>query len=132
MDLLAQLKVEYWPIDRLVPYARNARTHSDDQIDQIAESIAAFGFCNPVLVDPDGVIIAGHGRVLAARKRNLSELPVIVLRRLSPSQKRALRLADNKLAQNAGWDLDILRHELQVTSTGRVHTEPGWSRAKAQ
>jgi DNA modification methylase len=111
MDSINQ--VEYWPIERLIPYARNARTHSDDQVDQIAESINAYGFCNPILVDPEGEIIAGHGRLLAARKLNLQQLPVIVLRRLSPSQKRALRLADNKLALNAGWDLDLLRDELE-------------------
>jgi DNA modification methylase len=113
MELLHQLQVEYWPIERLIPYARNARTHSDDQVDQIAESIAAFGFCNPILVDLEGEIIAGHGRVLAARKLNFQQVPVIVLKHLSPSQKRALRLADNKLALNAGWDPDLLRHELK-------------------
>jgi DNA modification methylase len=108
------LQVESWPVDRLLPYARNARTHSALQVHQIAASIAAFGFNNPVLADPDGGIIAGHGRVLAARDRGLSHVPVIVLSHLSENQKRAFQLADNQLALNAGWDLDLLRLELKA------------------
>ena len=102
MTALNRLQVELWPLARLIPYARNARTHSDAQIAQIAGSIEAFNFNNPVLVDTAGGIIAGHGRVLAARKLGLSEVPVIVLGHLTENQKRAFMLADNKLALNAG------------------------------
>jgi len=105
-------KVEHWPLDRLVPHARNARTHSEDQIAQIAGSIAEFGFVNPVLVGDDGVIVAGHGRVLAARKLGLAEAPVIVLSHLTPTQRRALMIADNQIAVNAGWNDEILAAEL--------------------
>jgi ParB-like chromosome segregation protein Spo0J len=105
-------KTERWPLDRLVPYARNARTHSDDQIAQIAASIAEFGFTNPVLVDETGTIIAGHGRVLAARKTGLPDVPVMVARGWSEAQIRAYLLADNKLALNAGWDTAMLALEL--------------------
>jgi len=101
-----------WPLDRLIPYARNARTHSDEQVAQIAASIVEFGFCNPILVGSDGVIIAGHARVIAARKLGLSEVPVIVLDHLSQAQRRALVIADNKLALNAGWDEELLGEEL--------------------
>ena len=105
-------QIELWPVDRLVPYARNARTHSDEQVAQIAASIAEFGFTNPILVDSSAGIIAGHGRLLAARKLGLAEVPVIVLDHLSETQKRAYILADNKLALNAGWDEEALRLEL--------------------
>jgi DNA modification methylase len=105
-------KVECWPLDRLIPHARNARTHSEDQIAQIAGSIAEFGFVNPVLVGDDGVIVAGHGRVLAARKLGLAEAPVIVLSHLTPTQRRALMIADNRIAENAGWDDEMLAAEL--------------------
>ena len=104
--------VERWPLDRLIPHARNARTHSEDQIAQIAGSIAEFGFVNPVLVGDDGVIVAGHGRVLAARKLGLAHAPVIVLSHLTPTQRRALMIADNRIAQNAGWDDEMLAAEL--------------------
>jgi DNA modification methylase len=104
--------IEFWPLGRLVPYARNARTHSDAQVAQIAASIAEFGFNNPVLVDTNAGIIAGHGRVLAARKLGLDEVPVVVLDHLSETQKRAYILADNRIGENAGWDDEILRGEL--------------------
>ncbi|HXF45193.1 MAG TPA: site-specific DNA-methyltransferase [Burkholderiaceae bacterium] len=104
--------VERWPLDRLIPHARNARTHSEEQIAQIAGSIAEFGFVNPVLVGDDGVIVAGHGRILAARKLGLAEAPVIVLRHLTPTQRRALMIADNRIAENAGWDEEMLAAEL--------------------
>ncbi len=96
----------------LVPYARNARKHSDAQVAQLAASIREFGFTNPILVDGERGIIAGHGRLLAARKLGLAEVPVIELSHLSPAQRRAYVLADNKLALNAGWDDDLLRLEL--------------------
>ena len=105
-------KVERWPLDRLIPHARNARTHSEAQVAQIAGSIAEFGFVNPVLVGDDGVIVAGHGRVLAARKLGLTEAPVIVLSHLTPTQRRALMIADNQIAENAGWDDEMLAAEL--------------------
>ena len=104
--------VERWALDRLIPHARNSRTHSEDQVAQIAGSIAEFGFINPVLVGDDGVIVAGHGRVLAARKLGLPEVPVIVLGHLTPTQRRALMIADNRIAENAGWDETLLVAEL--------------------
>jgi len=100
------------PVDRLVPYAGNARTHSDAQISQIAASITEFGFTNPILTGGDNVIIAGHGRLLAAQKLGIGDVPVIVLDHLSEAQRRALVIADNKLAENAGWDEELLRTEL--------------------
>src|ERR1700704_1512135 len=104
--------IEQWPLDKLVPYARNPRTHSDAQVAQIAASIAEFGFNNPILVDTSSGIIAGHGRLLAARKLQLEQVPIIVLDHLSETQKRAYILADNKLALNAGWDDELLGLEL--------------------
>src|SRR5450631_2862041 len=104
--------IEMWPIEKLIPYARNPRTHSDAQVAQIAASIAAFGFNNPILVDTKAGIIAGHGRLLAARKLQLAEVPVIVLDHLTEAQKRAYILADNQLALNAGWDDTLLAAEL--------------------
>src|SRR5450631_1361574 len=99
------------PLASLIPYARNARTHSDAQVAQIAASIAEFGFTNPVLVDGEHGVIAGHGRLLAARKLGLTEVPTIELSHLTPAQKRAYILADNRLALSAGWDADMLRVE---------------------
>ena len=112
-ERLRNLLVQLWPIDRLVPYARNARTHSDEQVAQVAASIKEFGWTNPILAGGDGVIIAGHARLLAARKLGLTEVPVIVLDHLSETQRRALVLADNRLALNAGWDEEMLRVELE-------------------
>src|SRR5216683_6534494 len=105
-------RIEHWLLDKLIPFARNPRTHSDAQIAQIAASIAAFGFNNPILVDTKSGIIAGHGRLLAARKLKLEEVPVIVLDHLTETQKRAYIIADNQLALNAGSDEDMLRVEL--------------------
>src|ERR1700712_3457054 len=90
-------RIERWAINRLVPYARNARTHSAAQVDQIAASIREWGWTNPVLVDEEGTIIAGHGRLLAARKLRISEVPVMVAAGWSAAQKRAYTIADNKL-----------------------------------
>ena len=98
-------------IDALIPYARNSRTHSDAQVAQIAASIKEFGFTNPVLIDAGGGIIAGHGRVLAARKLGLSEVPCIRLEHLTDAQKRAYVIADNRLALNSGWDMEMLKVE---------------------
>jgi ParB-like chromosome segregation protein Spo0J len=105
-------KLERWPIKRLVPYERNARTHSPEQLAQIAASIQEFGFTNPILVDGKDGIIAGHGRLAAAKDLGLTEVPVVVLDHLTPDQKRAYVLADNKLALNAGWDLSLLQAEI--------------------
>src|SRR5258708_7695530 len=108
----SRLTVTYRPVGELIPDPRNARTHPKRQIDQIRASIEAFGFTNPVLADPEGHIIAGHGRLQATRAMGLAELPVITLSGLSETQKRTLRIADNKIAVNAGWDLEILQLEL--------------------
>ena len=97
----------------LIPYARNSRTHSDAQVAQIAASIREFGFTNPVLVDGANGVIAGHGRILAARKLGMDTVPVIELAHLSEAQKRAYVIADNKLALNAGWDDEMLRAEFE-------------------
>jgi ParB-like chromosome segregation protein Spo0J len=105
-------KVERWDITRLTPYARNSRTHSDEQIGQIAASIKEWGWTTPVLVDEDGSIIAGHGRTLAAQRLKMTEVPVMVAKGWSDAKKRAYVLADNKLALNAGWDNEMLALEL--------------------
>src|ERR1700733_1305351 len=114
VEPLRPLAVEFWPVARLLPYIRNARTHSDEQVAQVAASIREFGWTNPILVGGDGVIIAGHARLLAARKLGFDEVPVIVLKHLTETQRRALVLADNKLALNAGWDEALLRVELET------------------
>jgi DNA modification methylase len=106
------LVIEYRPLDSLVAYVRNARTHSEAQIAQIAASIREFGWTNPILVDGDNGVIAGHGRLAAAKLLGLAQVPVIELAGMSEQQKRAYVLADNKLALNAGWDDDLLRLEL--------------------
>jgi hypothetical protein len=113
---LSRLSVTYRPLPELIPDPRNARTHPKRQIEQIKASIAQFGFTNPILIDPEGHIIAGHGRLLAARALGFAEVPVITLSGLSDAQKRALRIADNKIAINAGWDIDILQLELRELS----------------
>lgn len=111
--------VETIDIESLIPYARNSRTHSDSQVAQIAASIKEFGFTNPVLIDGDGGIIAGHGRVMAARKLKLAEVPCIRLGHLTETQKRAYIIADNKLAMNSGWDNEMLKLEFaELTDEG--------------
>src|ERR1700704_985342 len=104
--------VERWPIERLMPYARNARTHSDTQVSQIASSIREWGWTNPVLVAEDGTIIAGHGRVLAARKLRIADVPVMIASDWTDAQKRAYAIADNKLTLNGGWNEELLGLEL--------------------
>lgn len=99
-------------VDDLIPYARNSRTHSDAQVAQIAASVREFGWTNPVLVDGENGIIAGHGRVLAARKLGMEEVPCIELAGMSDTQRRAYIIADNKLALNGGWDDELLALEL--------------------
>ena len=107
-------KIQQWPVAKLIPYARNARTHSDEQVAQIAASIAEFGFTNPILTGADGVIVAGHGRLAAAQKLAMEMVPVVVLEHLSPTQRRALVIADNRIAENAGWDETMLRVEMEA------------------
>ena len=109
---LSRLQVQVWSIDRLLPYIRNARTHTDQQVAQVAASIREFGWTNPILVAADGTIIAGHARLAAARKLKMTEVPVIVLDHLTEAQRRALVLADNRLALDAGGDEEMLRVEL--------------------
>ena len=111
-DAVPPLAVTYRPVDALRPDPRNARTHPKSQVDQIVASIRQFGFVNPILADPDGRVIAGHGRLKAAKAMGLAEVPTIHIRGLSETQKRALRIADNKIALGAGWDVDILKLEL--------------------
>lgn len=106
------LSITYRPVGSLTPDPRNARTHPKRQVEQIVASIRTFGFCNPLLVDPSGTLIAGHGRLLAARAIGLADVPTIELSGLTPVQVRALRLADNKIALGAGWDTDLLKVEL--------------------
>jgi ParB-like nuclease domain len=106
------LRIEYWPIERLIPSARNARTHSAAQVAEIAGSIRTFGFTNPLLVGEDADVVAGHGRLAAARLLGLSEVPVIPLRNLNETERRQLMLADNRIALNAGWDAKMLKLEL--------------------
>lgn len=110
-------RIEIWPTDKLVPYDKNPRTHSAEQVNQIAASIAEFGFLNPILVDTMAGIIAGHGRLQAAKQIGLVQVPVVVLDHLSDTQKRAYVIADNKLALNAGWDDELLRTEMAALAT---------------
>ena len=112
--------IEVWPIDRLVPYHRNARTHSDEQVALIAASIAEYGFLNPILVDTHAGILAGHGRLLAARKLGLPRVPVVVADHLSETQKRAFIICDNRTAEQARWDDEILRGELAELKAAEV------------
>ena len=109
---MAKTQIETVSVDSLIPYARNSRTHSENQIAQIAASIKEFGFTNPVLIDSDDGIIAGHGRVLAARKLGMQKVPCLRLAHLTVAQRQAYVIADNKLALNAGWDDELLAIEL--------------------
>ena len=115
--------IENISIEKLIPYARNSRTHSEAQVAQIAASIREFGFTNPVLIGNDNDIIAGHGRVLASRKLDLKEIPCIRLSHLTDTQKKAYIIADNRLALNAGWDDEMLKLELQDLMHQGVNTE---------
>ena len=106
-------RVERWPIERLIPYANNARLHSEADLDKLAAAIRKWGWTMPVLVDEEGNLLAGHGRLRAAAKLGLTSIPVIVARSWSQEDKRAYRLADNQLAERGSWDLDLLRNEIQ-------------------
>lgn len=110
------LKIIYKDINSLIPYVNNARTHSDEQVLQIASSIKEFGFTNPVLIDDTDGIIAGHGRLMAAKKLGLDTAPTITLAGLTDAQRKAYVLADNQIALNSGWDLDMLRVEIEQLS----------------
>ena len=116
-------QIELLLVSSLIPYARNSRTHSDEQVTQIAASIREFGFTNPVLIDSNGTIIAGHGRVIAAKKVGLAEVPCLRLHHLNPSQIRAYVIADNKLALNAGWDDEMLKAELLTLQEEGFNTD---------
>jgi ParB-like chromosome segregation protein Spo0J len=107
------LKIEQRAVAELIPYASNSRTHSDAQVAQIAASVKEFGWTNPILIDGENTIIAGHGRLLAARKLGMDEVPAIILDHLSKAQQRALVIADNQLALNAGWDFAALENEIR-------------------
>lgn len=123
-------RLERWPVDRLIPYERNARTHSDDQVAEIAASIQAFGFNAPILVDAEAGIIAGHGRLLGARKLGLAEVPVVVLGHLTDVQRRAYILADNRIAEKSNWDGALLTDELQQLA-GEIEVElMGWDQSE--
>jgi len=115
--LPGKYEIDWRSVDQLIPYARNSRTHSKDQVAQIAASIREFGWTNPILVDGDGTIIAGHGRVMAARKLGETEVPCIELGHLTEAQKRAYVIADNQLALNAGWDMELLKVEMVDLNT---------------
>lgn len=106
-------RIEMWGVEKLRPYIRNARTHSDEQISQIAASFLQFGMVNPLLVDSEAGLIAGHGRLEAAKLIGMKKVPVIVLDHLTEEQKQAYIIADNKLAENAGWDRELLQQEIQ-------------------
>lgn len=110
---MTQLAVTYRKTTDLIPYAMNSRTHDEQQVAQIAASIKEFGFNNPIAIDGDNGVIAGHGRLLAAQKLGLDEVPTIELSHLTESQKKAYVIADNKIAINAGWDAEILKFEMQ-------------------
>lgn len=107
------LQIEYLPTEVLIPYVNNSRTHSDAQVTQVAASIKEFGFTNPILVDESNGIIAGHGRLMAAQKLGLDEVPTITLAGLTDAQRKAYVIADNQLALNSGWDLDTLKVEVE-------------------
>lgn len=117
---IKDLTIEYRKTTDLIPYARNARTHNDAQVQQLAASIKEFGFNNPIAIDADGMILCGHGRVMAAQKLGLEEVPTVCLSHLSQIQKKAYILADNKLALNAGWDDAMLSLELKDLEVGDI------------
>ena len=110
---MADLSIEYKRVDDLIPYVNNSRTHSDEQVTQVAASIKEFGFTNPILIDENNGIIAGHGRLMAAKKLKLEQVPTITLEGLTDAQRKAYVIADNKLALNAEWDFDLLKIEIE-------------------
>ena len=128
MSFPSAKKLEIWPLERLKPYARNARKHSAEQVEKISKSIATYGFNNPVLVDSEEGIIAGHGRMAAAKALGLTEVPVIVLDHLTQKQRQAYILADNRLAELGQWDEDLLASELgELNAEGFDIDALGWT-----
>jgi hypothetical protein len=117
------MKIVQKPVDKLIPYINNSRTHSDEQVAQIAASIKEFGWTNPILVDGENGIIAGHGRLMAARKLGYTEVPTIELKDLTETQRKAYIIADNKLALNADWDKDILKIEFGALDAAGFNLE---------
>ena len=113
MKEVVRLEIIYKKVDDLIPYVNNTRTHTEEQINQVASSIKEFGFNNPVLIDSDGGIISGHCRTLAAKKLKFKEIPCVELRNLTEAQKKAYIIADNKLALNAGWNEELLKLEIE-------------------
>ena len=113
---MAELKIDYISASDLVPYENNSRTHSKEQVEQIKRSITEFGFTNPILIDEHNGIIAGHGRLRAAQELGIDTVPTILLEGLTEAQRKAYVIADNKLALNAGWDLDVLSWKLNCLS----------------
>jgi ParB-like chromosome segregation protein Spo0J len=121
-------RLELWPLERLKPFERNARTHSEQQLRQMVASIQQFGFTAPILVDGQDGILAGHGRLEAARRLGLAQVPVVVLDHLTPEQRRAYVIADNRLAENAVWDLSVLQAELEALRVEDFDLDAlGWS-----
>ena len=118
-----ELKIEYRKTSELIPYVNNSRTHSDEQVTQIASSMKEFGFTNPLLLDEDGGIIAGHGRLQAATLLNMDEVPTITLSGLTKAQRKAYVIADNQLVLNAGWNLDTLKLEIETLQELDFDTE---------
>lgn len=108
------MEYTHTPTEDLIPYVNNSRTHSDEQVLQIASSIKEFGFLNPIIIDQDNGIIAGHGRVMAAKKLGLEHVPTLLVDHLSEAQKKAYVIADNQLALNSGWDFDLLKVEIEA------------------
>lgn len=117
------LEIEYRDTAKLVPYAKNSRTHSTLQVTQISQSIKQFGFTSPVLIDADGGLIAGHGRVLAAKLLKMKQVPCIVLQHMTEAQKRAYVIADNKIALGSDWDIDILQSEIELLQDAEFDIE---------
>jgi ParB-like chromosome segregation protein Spo0J len=129
LSRLKDLQIRLIPIDQLIPYIKNCRTHTDEQVALIATSIREFGWTNPILIRPDFVVIAGHARLLAARKLGLAEVPTIELSGLTEAQCRALAIADNQLAiTGSGWDEEMLRVELAALQNRRRRCQFGWLR----
>jgi ParB-like chromosome segregation protein Spo0J len=120
---MGNLSITYVDISSIKPYARNARNHPRKQVNQIAAAIQEFGFTNPIITDEKGQVIAGHGRLQAAKQLGLTNIPTVQIGHLSRPQKMALRLADNRLAENAGWDLEILTVELQALQADGFEVE---------
>ena len=121
------LSIEYKSTGELVPYINNSRTHSEQQVQQVAASIKEFGFTNPILIDHDGGIIAGHGRLQAAQLLSLDEVPTITLEGLTEAQRKAYVIADNKLALNAGWNDELLKVEIEALTESDFNLDIlGW------